>query len=134
MHWGGAVPRIVLVTGGRAYRDQATVIRALDHMRERGMECVLQGGASGADRWARIYANVRVMACMTVDAPWDAMRTKAGPIRNGWMMRFGRPDACVHFPGGKGTENMLALCSKAGILTLDGSEIGRPGKGTTVMT
>ena len=41
-------------------------------------------------------------------ADWDKFGRAAGPIRNAQMLREGKPDLVVAFPGGRGTANMVA--------------------------
>ena len=40
-------------------------------------------------------------------AQWTKYGKSAGPIRNAEMLRFGKPQLVVAFPGGDGTENMI---------------------------
>ncbi len=47
----------ILVTGGRDYIDKERVYYALDYLHtERGITCIIQGGARGADRLAKQWA------------------------------------------------------------------------------
>jgi hypothetical protein len=48
-------------------------------------------------------------------AQWDRYGEAAGPIRNAWMLEFGKPDLVVAFPGGRGTADMISKARKAGI-------------------
>ncbi len=110
----------VLVCGGRDY-DQAEVVDAiLDATKKTFGEIVLiQGGASGADRLAKMWAKRNNVRCEQYNADWDKHGKAAGPIRNQWMIDDGKPDYFVAFPGGKGTADMIARCKKANIVGLD---------------
>lgn len=102
----------VLVCGGRHYADRA---RVYDSIREYNPELIIQGGASGADALARDWARENGIALITMPAMWDTFGRKAGPIRNGWMLRFCRPDVVLAFPGGRGTQNMVEQAKAAGV-------------------
>lgn len=105
---------IVLVCGGRSYHNVAKIDSTL---RELGVTFVMEGGADGADRHARDYCMRNGIPCFTAYAPWSSPLLKAaGPVRNGWMLKYGPNfDRCVAFPGGKGTDNMVAQAQKAGV-------------------
>lgn len=103
---------IVLVCGGRGYDDQRRVFAVLDALQP---ELVIQGGAKGADFHARAWATARGKPCATFDAPWASLGRKAGPVRNGWMLEFGRPDLVLAFPGGPGTADMMYQARSSGV-------------------
>ncbi len=102
----------VLVCGGRAYRNRGRVITELEKIKP---TCVITGGADGADRFAYDWAYENGIACPVFYAAWSYHGPQAGPIRNGWMLKFGQPDLVLAFPGGQGTENMIKLAIKAGV-------------------
>lgn len=102
---------IALVCGGRGYADRAFVFATLDVLKP---SAVLNGGAEGADRWAREWASERYVTCTTVEADWKTHGRAAGPIRNRAMLGF-RPDLVLAFPGGRGTANMVDEARKAGV-------------------
>ncbi|MBR0908260.1 hypothetical protein [Bradyrhizobium liaoningense] len=54
-----------------------------------------------ADRWARS----RHIDVQAFPAAWVRHGNAAGPIRNGQMLRDGKPGLVVAFPGGRGTRN-----------------------------
>lgn len=83
----------VLVTGGRDFTDKASVFSAL------------------ADEWARLRSIPREV----FEADWDSHKKSAGIIRNIQMLKDGKPDCCVAFPGGRGTAHMVGLVRKAGL-------------------
>lgn len=113
----------LLVTGGRDYADAATVAavldRALGRLPDGEVLVVVNGGARGLDtlahRWAywRCVEGRRAMPEMH-PADWDTHGKAAGHIRNAAMVAT-RPDACVAFPGGRGTADCLRRARAAGV-------------------
>jgi len=106
----------VLVCGGRHYPLMERVYSILDDLNP---DLVIQGGASGADLHARTWANMKGRACATFPAQWTALGPEAGPIRNRWMLKYGRPDLVIAFPGGAGTHNMVQAALAAGVKVRD---------------
>jgi len=107
----------VLVCGGRNYHDNDAVARELNEFdRKHGIISVLHGGASGADRLAKRWAlDLAGKPALQMDAPWNKYGPRAGPIRNSWMLDYGKPDAVIAFPGGNGTADMVAKAKAQGI-------------------
>ena len=112
----------LLVTGGRDYADAATVAavldRALAKVPEGDVLVVVNGGARGLDTLAHRWALWRCVERRPVlpekhDADWSQGRS-AGPTRNAYMVSLGA-DACVAFPGGRGTADCLRRARAAGI-------------------
>ncbi len=120
---------IVLVTGGRNYEKKAEAMGILDAFHARHpISFLIEGGAGGADRLAKLWRESRGIDGKTFEAAWGDMsavpcvvRTNsrgekynaaAGTIRNERMAREGRPDGCVVFPGGRGTADMLGIVRK----------------------
>lgn len=112
---------VVLVCGGRGYPDRAFVFRQLDWLAQRyeaeGLH-VIEGGAEGADRWAREWRQERRIGGRTFAAEWVRLGRKAGMLRNQRMLREGRPALVVAFPGGKGTADMIRRAEAAGVPVL----------------
>lgn len=110
---------IVLVCGGRDFYNSVFVGETLDHMLERpyqeGDLAIVQGGAAGADQCAEWWCNWRGVACFTCRANWQRWANAAGSIRNAWMIQYMQVDACIAFPGGNGTANMVKMCRGKGI-------------------
>lgn len=105
-----------LVCGGREYRtNRAAAI--LDVLAEEygSPDLVIQGGASGADAGALIWAETHGIHYATVPALWDEYGRSAGPKRNAVMATLaralgespGNKSLVVALPGGHGTENMI---------------------------
>lgn len=109
----------VLVTGGRNYADRIRLYAELDSLHQsRPFECVIQGGARGADRLAYDWCASRLVCCRHFPADWS-QGPKAGPMRNAQMLREGKPDIVLAFPGGAGTADMVAKARQAGVLVME---------------
>ncbi|SHH07153.1 DUF2493 domain-containing protein [Bradyrhizobium erythrophlei] len=117
----------VLVFGGRNFRDRRWLYRVLDAQDARSMiSCIIEGEASGTDRLAREWAEDRGVAFDPYPADWDNITRSgavvrrnragkfydaaAGAIRNERMLREGRPEHAIGFPGGNGTRDMTKRC------------------------
>lgn len=106
----------VLVCGGRDYADRGRLFSVLDQANKKlGVETIIEGGASGADRLARLWAQSAGIPVETFFADWETCGKAAGPIRNGKMLAEGKPGIVVAFPGGRGTTNMVQLAEMAGV-------------------
>jgi hypothetical protein len=109
------VSTVVIVTGGREYKDQEKVFRTLKAIRP---TVVVQGGATGADRLARAWCIEEGISCYSVEANWQAYGKAAGPMRNKEMIEA-YPDAIVvAFPGGRGTEGCVKIAKYLGRIVL----------------
>lgn len=111
----------VLVTGGRNYDDSHRVYAVLDKLHaEAGIDCIIEGGARGADELARRWAeNIGGVPVETFEADWENQGTFAGPARNARMLAEGRPDLVIAFPGGRGTADMARKARKAGVKVVE---------------
>lgn len=106
----------VLVTGGRDYENAERVYAALDYLhRYRGIACIIQGNSTGADCFARRWANRRGVQLKTFPAEWRALGRAAGPIRNSLMLDESKPDLVLAFPGNEGTADMVRKALFAGV-------------------
>jgi hypothetical protein len=110
----------VLVCGGRDYQDINRVSHVLTvYMEEKGIDCIIQGGATGADTLAKDFAHRHAIDCQEYKADWETYGKSAGYRRNREMLELGKPDLIIAFPGGKGTANMVKLGRDAGIRILE---------------
>lgn len=110
----------VLVCGGRSYSDRQKVYRTLSALdAAHGPLEIVEGGASGADTLAQQWAEARGHPTRSFPADWATHGRAAGPIRNEQMLRDGRPDLVVAFPGGRGTANMVSLAKAAGVRVVE---------------
>lgn len=98
----------VLVTGGRDYSGPIECLNQLD------IDILIHGGASGADIRSAEFAQSKGIHTARVDALWNYYNKAAGFKRNSAMLLL-KPDICVAFPGGRGTQMMVELCEKSGI-------------------
>jgi hypothetical protein len=107
----------ILVCGGRHYSDRDKVFLQLDWLAARyfGDLFLIEGGAQGADRWAREWRADRLIPGRTFLADWERLGKKAGPLRNARMLKEGRPDLVVAFPGKRGTRNMIEQARAASV-------------------
>jgi len=106
-----------IIYGGRNFSDMKMFNWAMeDLIRQRGMpECVINGGALGADLMANEWAERHAIESRSVAADWNLHGRAAGPIRNQTMLDKYKPDFVVAFPGGKGTADMVQRSRKAGV-------------------
>lgn len=106
----------VLVCGGRDFNDKDMLESLLDEIhRQCYITLLIDGGASGADGLARLWAKDNTIEVMTFGAEWEIYGKSAGPIINKKMPREGNPDMVVAFPGGVGTANMVRISEDAGV-------------------
>lgn len=117
----------VCVTGGRNYSDRQKVFDTLDgiHADDPPISAIIHGDCqTGADSYAEAWAKARGVPSEKYPADWDnikrvgaVIRTNkygklydviAGFERNTKMMREGRIDIGVVFPGGPGTLDMMS--------------------------
>ncbi len=98
---------IVLVTGGRSYANEEKVNATLDAFhKSTAIKLLIEGGAVGADRLCRQWANKNKVPVRTVNAQWSLYRKMAGVIRNEAMAKMYH-DVAIAFPGGRGTRDMV---------------------------
>ena len=123
----------LLVCGGRDYANTRALNEALDAIhRERNVTRLIHGAARGADSLAAAWAHSRGVPVTAFPADWATHGKAAGFRRNETMLRQGKPDLVVAFPGGKGTAHMVRLARAAGVSVLeivepvDTQEGGRP--------
>lgn len=105
----------VIIAGGRDYRLDLNDRLWLDGLRTiLPITEVVEGGASGADRDARAWAIGRGIPYRTFKADW-LYGKGAGPARNRQMAEYA--EACVLFPGGRGTASMRRIALAKGLPT-----------------
>lgn len=108
----------VIVCGGRDFADWAKLKDRLMRLRLEAPHdalTIIQGGAKGADAMAREWCAVYKVPYINYPADWEKHGKAAGPIRNKRMLDDGQPDLVLAFPGGRGTENMIAQAMLAGV-------------------
>lgn len=120
----------VLVCGGRKYSDRDLVYKVLNVIHngvKGGITTIIHGGATGADSIAGDWSvNVLKKEAEVYLANWNIhktaagpIRNRAGPIRNRKMLKEGKPDIVVAFPGGSGTSDMIKISVAAGVKVFD---------------
>jgi hypothetical protein len=110
----------VLVCGGRDFNDPSFVFRHLYHQHDQSpITLLISGGASGVDRFANSWAEGRHIATLEIRAQWKKHGRAAGPLRNAEMLRLGKPDLVMAFPGGKGTANMVEQATQHGVTVVE---------------
>jgi hypothetical protein len=110
-------PVRLIVCGGRDFKDADWLLKVLNVWESifgRENLVIIQGGARGADAYAKAWAESREIACETYPADWDKHGKAAGPIRNQEMLDQ-HPDFVLAFPGGNGTADMVARARRAGV-------------------
>lgn len=109
----------VLVTGGREYDDEEYVFHVLDRVHaRRPITTLIEGGARGADRLARRWAEARGVTQSIYPADRERYGNRAGPVRNSQMLREGRPQMVIAFEGDLATAQIVKMATKAGVLVL----------------
>ena len=105
----------LLVTGGREYSHRTVVHGVLDLLHaERPIVTLIHGGCGnvepykGADGHAHTWAVERDVAIEIYLADWQKYGLAAGTQRNGVMLRDGRPNLVLAFPGRGGTADCVA--------------------------
>jgi len=69
--------------------------------------------AQGADMFAHNWAEVVGIPIEEYPANWKEFGKSAGAIRNQQMLKEGKPNLVIAFPGGRGTEHMIEISKKA---------------------
>jgi hypothetical protein len=104
----------VIVAGGRNFvprqRHTEWLIQMLTSIRTTE---VVSGGCSGADFFGESVAGIIGIPFKRFNAEWNKYGKSAGPIRNEEMAQYA--DACILFPGGRGTANMEKTARQQGI-------------------
>ena len=110
----------VLVCGGRDFDDIGKVFRTMDELHAfYRFSTVIHGAARGADRLGQAWAHARKIEELPFPADWNRYLKRAGPVRNAKMLREGKPELVVAFPGGPGTRDMIARSREAGVEVLE---------------
>lgn len=83
----------VLITGSRNWSDRKAIETAMTKFKP---EIIIEGGANGADRMAKEYANNNNKKVIEAKANWEKYGKQAGPIRNAEMISM-KPDLVIAF-------------------------------------
>jgi len=103
----------VIVAGGRTFTDALLLDCVLSKLIRSDWE-IVSGGARGADRMGKVWANEHNVSCRVFPAKWDLLGKRAGMVRNGEMADYA--DALVAFWDGisVGTKNMIESMTAVG--------------------
>ena len=108
----------VIVCGGRKFDNQKLVYQVLEGLRAIHDDIQLVSGCcSGADALGEAWAEYEDCYVHRFPADWNTHGKAAGPIRNEAMAKYA--DACIAFPGGNGTADMVLRAKKHGLLTIE---------------
>lgn len=83
------------------------------------IDTIIQGGATGADALAKEWAKENKKNMEEYKAQWYTYGKGAGHVRNALMLKEGKPDLVIAFPGGKGTENMVRQARLKGVEVME---------------
>ena len=106
-----------IICGGRDYVLTDADRAWLDELRNQlPITEVVCGCARGADTGGKEWALSRGVPVKDLPADWSGLGRKAGPIRNSAMAEYA--GACIAFPGGRGTADMLAKAEAKGLVVV----------------
>lgn len=105
---------IVLVCGGRHFKDKDLLYRIMDLLPVT-ISKIVNGAAKGADKLSTQWAKDREIDFKEYPANWDTYKKAAGVIRNSEMLAEENIDFVVAFPGGSGTKDMSTKSKAKGI-------------------
>lgn len=112
----------ILVCGGRDFNDADSIGWELSRYATMYDDLEIICGYDpddelfqGADQLAFEWAFHHGVPVFPFPAPWRKRGRAAGPIRNGRMLRCGKPAKVVAFPGGRGTADMKRQAAAARI-------------------
>lgn len=111
----------ILVCGGRDYCDKKKMFNYLDTLHQQyTITNVVNGGYTGADALACLWADCNDVPKSVHKADWDTHGSNAGPIRNQLMLDL-HPDIAyvIAFPGNDGTQDMVDRAIENGKTVID---------------
>ena len=103
----------LLCCGGRDFNDiefAATILNRI-HLYQQ-VTTLIAGGARGADTISEAWADemgIEKEIYPVTSEDWRKYGKRAGILRNEQMLKEGKPDGVMAFPGGKGTANMVKI-------------------------
>ena len=115
--------KLLVACGGREYENRACVAFWLARARAAGFGRLAVGDARGADRLCAEEGRRLGFSVVVLFADWRGLGWGAGFIRNQALVDL-RPEACLAFPGGRGTADTVRRCRAAGIpVRLAGAQV-----------
>jgi len=111
----------VIIAGGRDFipapKHKSWLIRVLSQLEATTVIC---GMAKGADLFGLKIALENSLEVLRYPANWDLYGNAAGRKRNEEMAKVA--DACILFPGGKGTAHMKSIAEYYDLKVIEYSE------------
>ncbi len=115
----------LLITGDRFWTEEAPIRAKLIEIGcPAKIEVLIHGDAFGVDKMAaKIAADLGLPKekILPFRADWKKYGKPAGPIRNRWMLKDGKPTQVLAFhndiANSKGTKDMVEIARKAGVPT-----------------
>lgn len=118
----------LVICGGRHYRLNDEDFELLDKLHaEHKITEVVSGACAGADKDGEAWAERNGIPVKQFMPAWDDQGSAAGPIRNQAMADYA--DACIAFPGGRGTQDMLNKARAKGMRLIIERSVERFGRG-----
>lgn len=109
-----------LIAGGRTFTNYSMLCNVVNQFKL-NVSAIIEGGAQGADRLGRRYAEENNIPYITMHADWNKYGKRAGYIRNVEMAKALNPgtDLVLCFWDGKskGTAHMIQTASQYGLYT-----------------
>lgn len=103
------------IVGSRSFNDYGLMIeKIMEKYGDCEIECVISGGAKGADRLGARFANENNIALIEHKPDWERYGKSAGFIRNRYIIED--CTHCIAFWDGEshGTKNDIDLCQETG--------------------
>lgn len=105
-----------IIAGNRNYTNKRFIDNQIrEYMKHTPISEILEGGATGVDELAGLFAITNNIPRKTFYAPWAKYGKQAGPIRNEDMVR--QADALLAFWDGRsrGTADIIRRAKRKGI-------------------
>jgi len=100
--------------------DRKRIFQTLSEIhRDRTIEVLLHGAASGADLLSVAWADKNGLRATSFPANWTLDGKLASRKRNERIFSEGRPDLLVAFPGRRGTAELVGLAKTHGIPVIE---------------
>jgi hypothetical protein len=111
----------VIIAGGRNFKPCIKhSIWIQKQLLKLNASIILSGGCSGADKFGEDISKIMRLKVKIFTADWNKYGGSAGPMRNDLMAM--NADACILFPGGKGTNDMRNKAIKHNLILIEYKE------------
>lgn len=109
----------ILITGSRNWTDENFIRKVLHSKQSSEPITLISGAAKGADAICEKIAHELGWKVERYPADWNKWGTRAGYIRNSFMVNECSPDLCIGFVlnDSKGALMTIGLSHNAGIIT-----------------